>query len=175
MKKLFYLFVISAVATTAACKKKITATEYNNKIINEQSKVLDLVLEFNAKIDQDSFAQARSLLDKTVVQCDSSINTIDALGEFDGDAAFKNAAIDLFKFYKRIFSQDYKELLDIIEMSEPTDGDYLRAADIAKKIENEEKVVDDKIQSTQKAFADKHNVIITDNDLQEKIDNIEKE
>lgn len=175
MKKLVYLFIIAAVVITAACGKKLTATEYNNKIINEQSKVLDLVLDFNAKIDQDSFAQARILLDKTGVQCDSSIKTIEALGDFDGDSAFKNAAIDLFKFYKRVFAQDYKELLDIVEMSEPTEEDYLHAEEIVKKIEDEEKVVDDKIQLTQKAFADKHNVKITDNSLQEKIDNIEKE
>jgi hypothetical protein len=96
------------------------------------------------------------------------------MGPFEDDATFKDAAIDLFKFYKRAFAQDYKELLDIIEKEEPTMDDLDRVNTIVEKVGDEEKIVDDKIQTAQKAFADKHNVKITDNSLQDKIDNLDK-
>jgi hypothetical protein len=174
MKKLVYLLFIVAALGAIGCEKKLTATEYNNKIINEQSKVLDLVLEFTAKVDSSDMKGARALLDITGVQCDSSIKIIEAMGPFEEDASFKDAAIDLFKFYKRAFAQDYKELLDIIEKEEPTMDDLDRINTIVEKVGDEEKVVDDKIQTAQKAFADKHNVKITDNSLQDKIDNLDK-
>lgn len=174
MKKLVYLLFIVAVAATTGCEKKLTATEYNNKIIDEQSKVLDLVLDFTAKVDENDMKGARLLLEKTGVQCDSSIKTIEAMGPFDDDASFKDAAIDLFKFYKRAFSSDYKELLDIIEKTEPTMEDLDRVNVIVKKVSDEEMVLDDKVQKAQKEFADKHDVKITDNSMQEKIDNLDK-
>jgi hypothetical protein len=174
MKKLVYLLFIVATLGAIGCEKKLTATEYNNKIINEQSKVLDLVLEFTSKVDSSDMKGARLLLDKTGIQCDSSIKIIEAMGPFEDDATFKDAAIDLFKFYKRAFAQDYKELLDIIEKEEPTMDDLDRVNTIVEKVGDEEKIVDDKIQTAQKAFADKHNVKITDNSLQDKIDNLDK-
>jgi hypothetical protein len=174
MKKLVYLLFIVAVAATTGCEKKLTATEYNNKIIDEQGKVLDLVLDFTAKVDESDMKGARLLLEKTGVQCDSSIKTIEAMGPFDDDASFKDAAIDLFKFYKRAFATDYKELLDIIEKEEPTMEDLDRVNVIVKKVSDEEMVLDDKVQKVQKEFADKHDVKITDNSMQEKIDNLDK-
>jgi hypothetical protein len=174
MKKLVYLLFIVAVAATTGCEKKLTATEYNNKIIDEQGKVLNLVLDFTAKVDESDMKGARLLLEKTGVQCDSSIKTIEAMGPFDDDASFKDAAIDLFKFYKRAFATDYKELLDIIEKEEPTMEDLDRVNVIVKKVSDEEMVLDDKVQKVQKEFADKHDVKITDNSMQEKIDNLDK-
>ena len=174
MKKLVYLLFIVAVAAKTGCEKKLTATEYNNKIIDEQGKVLDLVLDFTAKVDESDMKGARLLLEKTGVQCDSSIKTIEAMGPFDDDASFKDAAIDLFKFYKRAFATDYKELLDIIEKEEPTMEDLDRVNVIVKKVSDEEMVLDDKVQKVQKEFADKHDVKITDNSMQEKIDNLDK-
>ena len=174
MKKLVYLLFIVAVAATTGCEKKLTATEYNNKIIDEQGKVLDLVLDFTAKVDESDMKGARLLLEKTGVQCDSSIKTIEAMGPFDDDASFKDAAIDLFKFYKRAFATDYKELLDIIEKEEPTMEDLDRVNVIVKKVSDEEMVLDDKVQKVQKEIADKHDVKITDNSMQEKIDNLDK-
>ena len=174
MKKLVYLLFIVAVAATTGCEKKLTATEYNNKIIDEQGKVLDLVLDFTAKVDESDMKGARLLLEKTGEQCDSSIKTIEAMGPFDDDASFKDAAIDLFKFYKRAFATDYKELLDIIEKEEPAMEDLDRVNVIVKKVSDEEMVLDDKVQKVQKEFADKHDVKITDNSMQEKIDNLDK-
>lgn len=175
MKKLMYLLLIVGVAVSAGCEKKTNPVDYNNTIINEQAKVVDIVLDFNAKIDIDSFKQARVLLDKTGIQCDSSIKAVEALGDYEGDASFKNAAIDLFKFYKRASVQDYKELLDLIEKEEMTDEDYDRVTLILQNLKNEEEVLDDKVRTAQKAFADKHGVKITGNPIQDKIDNIEKE
>ncbi|UPT66411.1 MAG: hypothetical protein M0D57_18395 [Sphingobacteriales bacterium JAD_PAG50586_3] len=144
--------------------QKKDPVEYNNTIINEQAKVVDLVVDFNAKVDAENYPEARVLLGKSSIQCDSSIKALEALGDYDGDAAFKDAAVNLFKFYKRASEQDYKQVVDIAEKGEDiTEEDYDNLTNILQKLKTDEDALHDVMQKAQTDFAGKHNVKIMEN------------
>jgi hypothetical protein len=76
----------------------------------------------------------------------------------------------LFRFYKDIASTDFKRILDILDMDEPTDADYEELDQIDAKIAERELPLDAAFQNAQKAFSDKHNLQLLKNEYQDAID-----
>lgn len=169
MKKvIFTLFVLSALAI--GCGNKISATDYNNKIVGEQGKIVNTMLDMTDKINKSQFKEALAGLDGSIAQCDSSIKIVSDLGPYEDDAKFKDAALDLFKFYKKIMSNEYRKMLETLNKAEITMDDVAVIDDLTKNIEGEEAKYDKAMQDAQQEFAKKYGVTITDNSLQNKID-----
>lgn len=161
MKKLLYLILLVAVFT--GCDKKITAVEYNDAIIAEQAKIFKLVDEFNTSVDNDSLVAARAIAKKTVAQCDSSLLVLEKLGPYKDNAEFKDAAADVFKFYKGVFSKDYLELIDIYASADLNEDDLDRSITIQQDIADREAVLDDLVHKKQDEFAKRNNMKIEEN------------
>lgn len=162
------LFVLTA--TLTACEPKISATDYNNTIVGEQGKIVNKMLDMTAKINNNQFKAALDELDGAIAQCDSSIATVTKLGAFEDDSKFHDAALDLFKFYKKILSNEYRKMLEILNKEDISMEDVAEIDNLTKNIEGEEAKYDNAMQNAQEEFAKKHDVKITDNSLQEKID-----
>ena len=107
---------------------------------------------------------------KIIEQCDSSIAIVGAMEPFDGNSDLRDAAVNLFRFYKYIASTDFKRILEILDMDEPTDADYEELDQIDAKIAERELPLDAAFQNAQKAFSDKNNLQLLKNEYQDAID-----
>ena len=109
--KTIYTFLALLFIATVSCNStpKMTALEYNDAIINEQTKIVEVILKFNSNdgTDMEAFDEVRK---EIIVQCDSSIAKVKALSDFDGNTEFRDAGIELFGFYKKISSKEYREM-----------------------------------------------------------------
>jgi hypothetical protein len=150
----------------------MTPVEYNDTIIKEQAKIIELMFDLVAKIETD-LDGCEAVRLKTIVQCDSSIQLVSKMEPFDGDASMRNTALDLFKFYKKAYENEYKEMIEILQLKDKiTSDDMARMTSLNDELAKKETSLDSSFQGAQAAFAKKNNIIIEDNKLQKKIDNI---
>ena len=157
-----------------SCNSKPTMTpiEYNDTIIKEQTKIIELMFDLVAKIETD-LDGCEAIRLKTIVQCDSSIQFISKMEPYDGDASMKNTALDLFNFYKKAYQNEYKEMIEILQLGDQiTEKDMARMTSLNEELAKREATFDSAFQGAQAAFAKKNNIMIEDNKLQKKIDNI---
>lgn len=174
MKLTLALFTLAFLLLQSCNLNKTTsAVEYNDKIITEQTKVIQLTLDMINYIETD-LAKCEELRLEIVKQCEKSIGIIEKMEPFDGDSQLKNAALDLFKFYKQTYSVEYKKLIEILNKGEEiTQEDITEITDISTDIEKKEVDLEDKFEVAQNAFAKKYNIQIQENSLQKEIDAIE--
>ena len=172
MKVLISLLTVSFMLLHSCnSKPSMTPVEYNDTIIKEQAKIIELMFDLVAKIEKD-LDGCEAVRLKTIVQCDSSIQFVSKMEPFDGDASLKNTALDLFNFYKKAYQNEYKEMIEILQL-----GDKITAEDMARitllneELAKKETSFDNAFQGAQAAFARKNNIMIEDDKLQKKIDN----
>lgn len=169
MKKFLPLLFVAIVALVG-CGKKVDPTEYNNTIVGEQSKIVNHMLEMTDQINKSQFKEALVGIDGSIAQCDSSIKKVSELEPYEGDAKFRDAAVDLFKFYKKILDNEYRKMLVVLNKPEITMEDVDQIDKLTGGIEAEETKYDNAMKVAQEEFAKKYDVKIVDNTLQEKID-----
>ena len=149
----------------------MTPVEYNDTIIKEQAKIIELMFDLVAKIETD-LDGCEAVRLKTIVQCDSSILLVSKMEPFDSDVSMKNTALDLFNFYKKAYQKEYKEMIEILQLGDKiTAEDMARMTNLNEELAKKETSLDAAFKGAQAAFAKKHNITIEENKLQKKIDN----
>lgn len=182
MKKLSILFLITI--AFVACKESVKGengvtykdpAQYNDYIVSRQTSLVKKIMDWSqvAQTNLDSAAKMLALYDN---QTTVMIDEIKGMPAYKGDSSLKQAAIKSFTFYKRIFSEDYKRLLDIKkDGSDMTEEGAAEMNSIVNKLSRDEEVLDRAFQLAQKNFAAKHKMKLMDNEAQDKIDKINNE
>jgi hypothetical protein len=103
------------------------------------------------------------------------INEIKGMPSYRGDSALRDAAVNIFSFYKRIFLNQYKRIVEIRRKgSFMTKDDLDELKQIIDDISKEEEKLDKNFHNAQQDFADKNNMQLGENSLQKKIDKLHK-
>ena len=179
MNKLRYYFLFIAFAGIfIACKQSEkgsngvvykTAVEYNDYIISRQSTLIKNVLDF-VQVSQTDLDSADKMLDKNVAQISIMINDLNGMPAYKGDSTLRNAAINLFQFYKKVFGNEYKKLIEIRRNGgDSTSNGAAEMNSIVERVTKEEEGYDKNFHNAQKDFAEKNNMKLQENELQKKI------
>lgn len=175
--KLFFLFSLLFITLTlGSCNLNSTsgALDYNNQIVDEQTKILEKFVAFTEIGDGENRLKE---LDKArmdiVNQCESSLKIVEALAPYEGNTRFRDAAIELFRFYKTTCEGSYKEMIEILGKEENiTDEDITRLEEINSGVEQRELVLDNALQAAQEEFTKKYNIDLQETEMQKKIDDM---
>ena len=166
------LFLLLACSNAAETNGGQTPLEYNNQMISEQTKIMNLILEFGRNNSQDP-----NVIDgirmKIVEQAEKSLKVVEAMSGYEGSTRMRDAAVKLFKLYLDASKTSYKEMIDILRKgAEISVEDVERIQQIQMELTEKEKPLDAEFQAAQKEFASKHKLMIQDNPLQQEIDNL---
>ena len=182
MKKFIVLFI--AVTTFIACKESVKGengvvyknpAEYNDYIVTRQTSLISKILEIS-KVAQTDLEKADSLLTIYEKQTTVLINEIKGMPAYKGDSSLKSAALKSFTFYKRVFSDDYKKLIEIRkEGGDQTEEGVAEMNRIVENLSKEEGELDKTFQGAQRDFASKHKMRLQENEIQKKIDKMNDE
>lgn len=148
-----------------------TALEYNDSIIEEQNKIMTCMLESTNCFDAD-LSTCDALRMKTIAQCDASISVVEAMPDYDGNIRLRDGAVALFKFYKDMYENTYKEMIDIVMKDDITEDDIARLTVLEQQMTQKEVVLDEELDQAQQEFARTNDFEIGVNELQEEIDNL---
>lgn len=147
-----------------------TAIEYNDKIISEQTKIILLTLEMNDYLETD-LVKCEEIRVEIIKQCESSIGVVQKMSAFEGNSDLKNAAVNLFTFYKETYTTEFLQLIEILNKGELiTDDDIIALTEISELVANKEIPIDAAFEKAQNEFAERHNFVIEENELQQEID-----
>lgn len=172
------LLLLAVLLVFIACNKPVkgpngitykSAVAYNDYIVGRQSTLIKNVLKFGeaAKVNLDS---AEALLDKFIPETEKVITELRGMPLWKGDSSLRNAAVQSFTFYKRVFEEDYRRILAIRKDENAGEDEIIELNAIIEKISKEEEKFDKTFRNAQKDFAQKNKMKLIENDLQKKID-----
>ena len=155
------------------------ALEFNNAIIGLQAKIGVEILKIGECQDSE---ELKDLVSGSMKETSEfAVETLEDI-EFSGDdKGFKDAALNLFRFYNETLCGIYLELAEIIKKSEEDNlssseleslGE--RYADLTYEISEKEKPLDLRLQKTQSDFA-KANGFYVDADLNPLVEKFKEE
>lgn len=147
-----------------------TPVEYNDYIIGKQTILLEKIMKFAdaAKVDLDS---ADKLLDKYALEATDVLKDIKGMPGFRKDTTFRQAAVNSFTFYKKAFTNYYKDIVRI--RKEAADDADAQIDKVLEKLTVEEERVDKAFHNAQEDFATKNKMKLMENKMQKDIDNME--
>lgn len=157
----------------AACNKPVTGkngvtykspAQYNDYIVNRQTELMRKVSDFGVALGTD-IDSARTMLDGFTRQTGTMIDEIKGMPAYKGDSSLREAAIRSFSFYKRVFEEDYMDIINIRKKEEMTQDDASEIQRIITKITREEEGLDKAFHNAQNAFAKKNNMKLRENEL----------
>jgi len=175
------LIVLSVLAMLVlACNKGVkgpngvvykTAQQYNDYIINRQTDVLKQILAFG-EVAQYNIDSAEGLLNKSISDIENAIDDIKGMPAYKGNTELRDAAVSSFGFYKKIFSNEYKQILDIKRKTALAESDVNEIQSLVDKIADEEKGYDERFHNAQLKFARDNNMKMKENEMQKEIDKV---
>ena len=150
-----------------------SALEYNNFIVTRQTAVAKLIIQF-ADDSKTDLAKASQTIDEAIARVDQTITDIQTMPGWNGSTALRDNALPLFKFYRTIFSEDYKRVIamkkdDVISQDEKTE--YNR---MMERITTTENKLDTDFKTAQAEFASGNGFGVAANDMQQQIDDMKK-
>ena len=179
MKKIFFSLVVATMLF--ACKESAkgpngvtykNAVEYNDYIVGKQTKVMQNILAFG-QIAQSNPDSANKMLDRYAMETEGFIRDIKGMPAYKGDSTLRNAAINTFSFYKKIFENEYKRILKLNENM--TEEASTEANGIIESITQDEEKLDKAFHNAQAEFAKKNNIKLIENSMQKKMDELNKD
>ncbi|MCG3165316.1 MAG: hypothetical protein POELPBGB_01078 [Bacteroidia bacterium] len=165
MKQLLLLLLIIPFAASA----QKSAIEFNDIIVGEQNKIGQRIIDFNYAVETDTDTDLPLKL--TLEQIKASLAEVEKISWQDG-AALKNSAIALFNFYQSIVSNEYVEMVKIIDKPELSQGDITRINELLASITEREAKLDAEFATQQEAFAKLNGFTLERNELQDDIDGL---
>jgi len=165
MKNLLLLLLV--IPFFASAQKD--ALEFNDIIVGEQTKIGQKLIDFNYAVEAGTDTDLPLKL--TLEQIKVSLAEVEKVSWQDG-AALKKSAIELFKFYQSIVSNEYVEMVNIIEKPDLTEADITRVDALMASITEREGKLDAEFAAQQEAFAKLNNFTLTENELQDELDGL---
>lgn len=177
MRYLTLLFIV--VIVTTACKEPVkgkdgrvykNAVDYNDYIISRQSLIMQDVIDF-LKVSETNLDSSRKMLNDYAVKIERMTEDIKGMPPYKGDSVLRDAAIHSFGFYKKIFQNEYKQIIDIkLNGNDRTEEGVAELKHIVDKITAEEEKYDKAFHNAQGDFARKNNIKLAENEMQKKLD-----
>jgi hypothetical protein len=150
-----------------------SASEYNNFIVGEQSRLIKKIVEYNIQtVHSDDYNQNNIKRLEIINQIDVSIEKLKALSSWNGDSKMKDEALGVFRLYKEAYDIEFNEvnlLRKDRESSYEAMEKYFKAQD---KAEEKLKYAGEKFMKAQQDFAKKNKMTLKAGDSDNHMNNI---
>lgn len=162
---LFFIAILSVTVSYGQVHNFTKATEYNDFIVSEQTRIAKVIQSFNnIFLNTTDTAEIHRKRRDIIAQANDSYKQLLLTEPFRGDTALKKHAQALFAFYAKIAGNEYRQLVDVYYDTKRTDAEKnTQLQQLIKSVTENEKVYDANFQKAQSAFAEKHNIQLTEN------------
>lgn len=181
MKNIFLILTMAVLF--AACKETVKGTngviyktpiEYNDYIVSRQTTLMKNIVSFGemAQTNPDS---AGKMLDLFAKETTDFIQEIKGMPPYKGDTSLRNAGVNIFTFYKKVFQSYYKQIMEINKSGEnKTEEGVAKLNSIVTNLNKEEEIADKAFHKAQKDFAETNKMKLIENSMQKKLDEMNK-
>jgi hypothetical protein len=137
------------------------AVAYNDKIVEEQLEIGKGVSALMASFESPDPAVAVQAADTLEARINQAITTVSALAPAEGDAALRDSAVALFRFYLKTSQLDYRRLMAILADQAVTAEEEAEVTTITARITAEEQGYDGAFTKAQETFAARYGIVLT--------------
>jgi hypothetical protein len=155
MKPLLLLMATILLSVTS-CSRGADAAKYNNKIINEQEKVIKMIEKVGDTVGSSAEARRKEL----TAAISASLNEIKSMPAFHGSSTFRDKAVRLFEQYLEVFDKQYKQVLESRAAGEDSEAAINAAKAFTDKLAEVETNYETPLIAEQRKFAADNNVTL---------------
>jgi hypothetical protein len=160
-----------------------SAAAYNQKLIDRQRAFINAVEDLNSSIGNYEFEQAEKERIRCITLCDSAIAALKTEGPYANDEEFWMATLKYFEAERKLYVFHWKEALEVIKSIDGAQGydndldmKQKRLDELATEIDRKNIKYQDDLIASQRAFAQRHRFIITnDTDSMPVLEDIKQE
>ncbi len=169
-----YFGVLFLLLLAGACGKKeysVTSADgqelqgpaaYNDYLVAEQNRIIQRFSELNKayeSYDRDEINRARQALLKEI---DEVIATVEKLPPYEGDTALRDAALEMFRYYRQLTEKELKSIGELLSKGEEriTESDIDEMDRLYNRFRKEIKSYEISFSDAQRAFANKYGMKI---------------
>jgi len=132
----------------------ISASDFNDAIVDEHTKVIDKIQKYYND-ETYEYEVARQICQSINNQCDTAIRKVNDIAVFEGGEDFRNKAIKMFHFYKRVSQHEFLEMSKILAKEDYDEEDMKEVTAIEEKLDRQIEALDLELELAQKKFAKK--------------------
>lgn len=137
-----------------------TPAEYNDFIVDLQSGIKDEFTSLTDALNANDMNQAKLKATDLTAKCTLAVDTLNKLDSYNGNTAFRDAAIKLFTHYKDFSQKGLKEELEIMSKPQINDQDQQRIDQLDDEFSKKEDGLHSAFMESQKKFADENNLTL---------------
>jgi hypothetical protein len=176
----YLLLSVIIVFSFIACRQSVkgengvnykSAVQYNDYIINRQTRLVKQVLDIN-RIADLSIDSAELILTQSSNDAKKMIAEIQGMPAYKGDSALRDAAAKMFIFYIDLFENDYMDIFHILKKGKEniSADDKEEFNRIIESINKKEEGLEKAFHHAQKNFAEKNRMKLIQNKAQQDIE-----
>jgi hypothetical protein len=167
---LVFLCLVLGVQAQAPTFK--SGVDYNDYIVGLQTKIGLAIVEFNGVMGGEDVTREsiEPYYQAMLTAAKEAQSKTKALGAYKGNTELRDSAVDLFTFYVNCFTEEYKEMIDLVIGAEITEATLERVNEILVSVTAEEGGLDQAFQTAQSNFAKQFGFSLEENELQDAID-----
>ncbi len=166
---ILFLFMLTAACgkneysvTTAEGQKLEGPAAYNDYLVAEQNRIIKRFSELNKayeSYDREEIDQARQAL---LNEIDEVIAAVEKLPPYEGDTELRDAALEMFTYYRQLSEQELKSIGDLLSKGENelTESDIDEMDRLYNRFRKEIKSYEINFADAQRAFANKYGMKI---------------
>lgn len=151
-----FILILSSVffcAFSSAAQVFYSAQEYNDAIIANQEKIVELYQVIGENMVENPPA-ADSARQVAIIVVNGIVDFTKRMPDFNGNGEFRDASVHIFQYYLETFRNEYKEILDIFRMGrQPDESQIARLEFIDRQLQIKEQPLDDAFVRAQMKFA----------------------
>lgn len=135
------------------------AHAYHDRVIGEHNKkIASKMIDLFQSLDKRNPEEMVNKLEIIQLQIDDSLKKLSKTDDFYGNTRLRDAAIDLYKFYKSIGEKEYVEMITILSSEDLfiSQADAARLQELKEYIVNGEAEYVGKVHAAEKEFAQLH-------------------
>lgn len=156
----WFSILLSGILLFSACKPGTKTGEvvfknalaYNDYIVMQQKRVqqMAVLLEEQSKSD---LGKASQTLDSVIIITNQSIDSLQHMPEWKGNTSLRNNALQELRFYKKMFSEDYRKIIEIQKDGKITPEEEALYSRMTSNIDSLQTRFDAALLKSQQAFA----------------------
>lgn len=150
-----FLFVLFLGLLLSCSDKAKEAVEFNDKITDLQRTIDNKEQALLNALYEKNDSAINVVYSDYIETVDSSVSSLHKMEDFDEN--YKQSMLDLFKVYKSVGENEYRELIKLIRNDTITNTDN-SAQDTLNKINEKLNKEFEKVKAEQKKFAHKYNI-----------------
>ncbi len=160
-----HLVVLLAGVILASCGvSRSSAIDYNDTIIEEQTKVIGSIDDLLSTFSENDPAKMDAQLESTIKDVAAAQEMAKGVESFDGSTAFRDAFVSLLDVLMSGLKTEYPQLIENLKIpnEEYTEEDEEEYNKIATISDEKFEVAQDNFLAAQKTFAEKYGFILVE-------------